>query len=222
MKRCRKSRINELTSFDSVYSEGSHVIGVDEAGRGPIAGPVTAGAVCFPLLNEEIVKLLKYVDDSKKFSSNPKLRKELSEIIKQHSINSICNCTVEEIDKYNILQASLLAMNKAVKKLVSKLGKNKNVIVLVDGKTAIPNLDVPQVSVIKGDSTSAAIAAASIIAKVHRDEQMIGLSEEFPDYGWSQNKGYPTKMHIQAIKKLGPCELHRRTFLKKYNQLKLF
>lgn len=205
----RKSRIDELIEFDRNYN--CVVIGTDEAGRGPLAGPVVAGAVYFPEINKEVLEALKFIDDSKKFSSNPRLRKELSESIKSVANYSIQECSIEEIDKINILQASLLAMKKACNDLIT----DNPVIILVDGNKKINNFNYNQIAVKKGDTLSASIAAASIIAKVYRDELMQKLAEEFPNYGWHKNKGYPTPAHIEALRTYGACKWHRKTFLSK-------
>lgn len=215
MRIYRKPRIKELIAFDNNFSDYT-IIGVDEAGRGPVAGPVTAGAVCFSQLTDELIEEIKYLDDSKKFSSNPALREDLYNKIKENSINSICTCTVEEIDKYNILQASLMAMHKAVDNVIKQLDTNKPIIILVDGRTAIPQLNLKQEKIIKGDSKSASIAAASILAKVNRDETMLKLALDYPQYDWAHNKGYPTQKHLNSIKELGLCVHHRKSFLKKF------
>lgn len=223
MKIFRKSKIKELIEFDN--SHGSAIIGSDEAGRGPVAGPVVAGAVYFPDINEEVCEVIKFIDDSKKFSSNPKLRKELSEGIKSVAIYSIQECSVEEIDKINILQASLLAMRKSCEDLIAQTAINKDsLIILVDGKFIIPKYNYRQKAVKKGDTLSASIAAASILAKVYRDELMQELAEDFPQYGWNKNKGYPTLAHREALRKHGACKWHRKTFLGKFlcEQKKIF
>ena len=223
MKILRQSKIEELIAFDC--NHGSVTIGTDEAGRGPLAGPVIASAVYFPDLSQEVCEVIKFIDDSKKFSSNPKLRKELSESIKSVAKYSIQECTVEEIDKINILQASLLAMKKSCEDLINQISLNKeSLIILVDGNFIIPRYDYKQKAVKKGDTLSASIAAASILAKVHRDEFMQGLSEDFPQYYWHKNKGYPTPAHIEALRAHGACKWHRKTFLGKVlcEQKKLF
>ncbi len=214
MKTSSKSRIKELINFDK--SHGNIVIGTDEAGRGPVAGPVVASAVYFPEFNDEVAQAVEFIDDSKKFSSNPALRKELSEQVKKVAKYSICQCSVDEIEKYNILQASLLAMKRACNELFSGPEVKKNgAVILVDGKFVISGYKIPQKAVKKGDSLSASIAAASILAKVYRDELMAKLSEEFPVYDWVNNKGYGTSAHIQAIKTYGYCKWHRKSFLSK-------
>ena len=222
MRILRKSKIKELVEFDHRHS--SVVVGTDEAGRGPVAGPVVASAVYFPEFSNEVCEVIKFIDDSKKFSSNPKLRKTLSESIKSVAKYSIQECSVEDIDKINILQASLLAMRKSCEDLISQVGSQENLIILVDGNFIIPKYNIMQKAVKKGDTLSASIAAASILAKVHRDELMQELSEKFPLYGWHKNKGYPTKTHIDALRKHGPCCWHRKTFLGKVlcEQKKIF
>lgn len=216
MKPSRQTRIAELIKFDKKISKSNLVIGVDEAGRGPIAGPVTACAVYFPELNKEIKEALNYLDDSKKV--NQKLREELSLEIKKHAIYHISEASVREIEKINILQASLLAMRRACQEVISQINTEKTPLILVDGKFIIPKYNVEQMSVIKGDSKSASIAAASILAKVHRDNFMKEIAEKFPQYCWHQNKGYPTAAHIEALREHGQCKWHRKTFICKVLQ----
>lgn len=213
MKVYRKAKIEDLIQFDKKHA--GLIIGVDEAGRGPVAGPVTACALCFVKFSKDLNEALKYLDDSKRFSSNPILRKELSEEIKKFAKFSIFECSVEEIEKHNILQASLIAMRRACDDLIKKIDLKDPTTILVDGKFPIPNLKLKQKPIIKGDTLSASIAAASIMAKVHRDELMAELSEKYPEYNWKQNKGYPTPAHLNAIKEHGPCLIHRKTFLHK-------
>lgn len=223
MKIYRKSKVKELFNFDKDYLDSHIVIGVDEVGRGPVAGPVVASAVYFPDNSSELLEALKYLDDSKKFSSNQALRKLLSEEIKKYAEYSICECSVEEIEKYNIFQASLIAMKKACIDLLSRIEPDKEPLILVDGKFIIKNYSQKQVAVVKGDSKSASIASASILAKVYRDRKMKELSKLYPYYDWAKNKGYPTKTHLAAVKEHGHCEIHRKSFLRKilFEQLKL-
>jgi ribonuclease HII len=184
------------------------VIGLDEVGRGPLAGPVVAAAVSLPPIDPEsdLAKDLSTLNDSKSVSHTERLR--LSEIIKSIAIYAIAEATVEEIDTINILQASLLAMKRA------RLALNipSPALLLIDGNKYIPKLPDSQVTVVKGDGQSASIAAASILAKVHRDNLMEELAKEFPDYGWESNKGYGAPKHRQAIKDVGLTVWHRKSF----------
>ena len=174
--------------------------GVDEAGRGPLAGPVVSAAV---ILKPEFTFL--GLDDSKKLSKAK--RKSLSEEIKKHSVCwSIGIATVQEIDKLNILRASLLSMERAIKNLSEVPEK-----VIVDGQYK-PELDVPCEAIIRGDTFKESIMAASILAKVERDKLMFELDKKYPNYGFAKHKGYPTKMHLKALKDFGPCDQHRRSF----------
>jgi ribonuclease HII len=224
LKTSPKHKIDELISFDKEYK--CFVIGTDEAGRGPAAGPVVAAAVSFPEITPSIREVIKFIDDSKKFSNKTELRKDLSDAIKSVALYSIHESSVEDIAKINILQASLLAMRKSSEDLLIqlKLSSPEDLIILIDGNKLIKNFNYPQKTVIKGDSRSVSIAAASILAKVHRDEIMSRLAEEFPHYGWQNNKGYLTSEHSEAILKHGTCIWHREKFLEKLfcRQQKLF
>lgn len=176
------------------------IAGVDEAGRGPLAGPVVSAAVILDP-NYKLVGL----NDSKKLSVIK--RKALSDEIKTHSKAwSIGIATVEEIDDLNILGATLLSMKRAIKDLSGVPEK-----VIVDGQFT-PEIDVPCEAIIQGDATEESIMAASIIAKVERDMIMVELDKKYPHYGFSKHKGYPTKLHLQMLKKFGPCNDHRQTF----------
>ena len=176
------------------------IAGVDEAGRGPLAGPVVSAAVILDP-NYKLVDL----NDSKKLSVIK--RKALSDEIKTHSKAwSIGIATVEEIDDLNILGATLLSMKRAIKDLSGVPEK-----VIVDGQFT-PEIDVPCEAIIQGDATEESIMAASIIAKVERDMIMVELDKKYPHYGFSKHKGYPTKLHLQILKKFGPCNDHRQTF----------
>lgn len=210
MKTPGKSKIKSLVNFDRKH--GNLVIGADEAGRGPVAGPVTAAAVFFPEFTGEILETIQFIDDSKKLT--PALRIELAAQIKQVAKYSIAECSVEEIAKYNILQASLLAMKRACEGVFAQIDA-KDAVILVDGKFVIPRYKLGQKAVKKGDSLSASIAAASILAKTDRDKFMEKISEEFPAYDWHKNKGYGTEKHIEAIKAHGQCKWHRKSFLSK-------
>lgn len=217
MTLSRKTKIDELIKFDKKYTKTHLLIGTDEAGRGPVAGPVTASAVCFKAFNKEVKDVLKYLDDSKKISA--KTRAELAVEIKRLSYFSIQECSVAEIEQYNILQASLIAMGRACRHVLEQVaqehGEAKNPMTFVDGKFIIKNMDFEQQALVKGDSKSASIAAASVLAKVSRDELMIKLSQEFPMYDWQKNKGYGTPAHLQAIREHGQTIWHRKSFLTK-------
>lgn len=185
------------------FKEGINFLaGVDEAGRGPLAGPVVAASVILPKNFHH-----KEIDDSKKLSH--KQREKLFELITDNAISfSFSVISQTTIDKINILNASLLAMKKSVHKL-----KPIPELVLIDGNK-IFNSPLQLIPVVKGDSLSQSIAAASIIAKVIRDRMMSRLAEKYSYYGWEHNKGYPTKQHIEALLKFGPTPIHRKSFLK--------
>lgn len=183
-----------------------YIVGVDEVGRGPLAGPVVCAAVVMPL-DQEL--LIEGVDDSKKLSE--KKRETLSKLIKERAIAyTIVEVSEKIIDEINILEATRLGMKQAVEGLSVTPD-----VVLTDGNMTI---DIPfkQHSVIGGDALSYSIGAASIIAKVHRDHMMDEYAKEYPAYAFEKNKGYGTAVHIQAIKEQGLCPIHRRTFTKKF------
>ncbi len=186
------------------FSRGVQVIcGVDEAGRGPLAGPVCAAAVILPP-NHEIVGL----DDSKKLSD--KRRRELFSVIQQEAIAyGIAFADHKEVDEMNILQATFLAMERALQKL-----SVKPELALIDGNRE-KDFGIPVQTVVRGDSRSANIAAASILAKVTRDDYMIEMAKQYPHYGFEIHKGYGTKAHYTALSANGPSPIHRMTFLKK-------
>jgi ribonuclease HII len=190
---------------DSFYEQGIGVIcGVDEAGRGPLAGPVCAAAVILPPHLE-----IPGLDDSKKLTD--KRRRELMPIIKEQAIAyGIGFASHEEIDEINILQATFLAMERAISQLQGKAD-----FALIDGNRE-KDFGLPVKTVVKGDSLSANIAAASVIAKVTRDELMEEIAKEYPQYGFEIHKGYGTKAHYAALTEHGPCPIHRMTFLKKF------
>ena len=211
--------IEELFSFDEKYK--CTVVGTDEAGRGPAAGGVFASAVYFPPKTEKLLSELAVLNDSKQLS--PKKRESIYDIIKNETINATVCIEVEEIETINILNSSLKAMRLACNKVIEQLNAEK-LIVLVDGNKLIKEFKYPQKYIIKGDSKSASIAAASILAKVTRDRYMLELDEKYPQYGWAKNAGYLTKAHLDAIDKYGLTEFHRPSFLKKHfeKQLSLF
>lgn len=186
------------------YNEGYKIIcGVDEAGRGPLAGPVYAAAVVL-----EKGQTIEGVNDSKKLSEK---KRELlfDKIINECKDYSIGTASEKEIDELNILQATFLSMKRAVDGLSVKPD-----CALVDGNQ-IPNLDCDVTTVVKGDAKSESIAAASILAKVSRDRYMLEMAEKYPQYGFEKHKGYGTKLHYEMIEKYGICDIHRKTFLKK-------
>lgn len=199
------SEINMWQYEESCYAKGYKLVcGVDEAGRGPLAGPVCAAAVILPP-NADIPGL----NDSKKLSD--KRRRELFPIIKEQALAyGIAFADESEIDEINILQATFRAMEKAVSALSVKPD-----YVLVDGNK-LPQLPVEAQAVVHGDSLSASIAAASVLAKVTRDDIMLEMARTYPDYGFEIHKGYGTKAHYDALRTHGPCKIHRMTFLKKF------
>lgn len=179
------------------------VCGIDEAGRGPLAGPVFAAAVILPMGCE-----IDGINDSKKLSE--KKREQLFDIITQKAVAySVATATEKEIDDINILRATFLAMNRAV----SALAVNPD-IALIDGNQK-PGLEIEQRTIVKGDSKSISIAAASILAKVSRDRYMVQLAQVYPQYQFEKHKGYGTKLHYEMLEQYGISEIHRRTFLKK-------
>lgn len=199
-----------IFEFDKSF-EVDFLVGTDEAGRGPAAGGVFAAAV--HINNFEIAKDLAKLNDSKKLTA--KVREELYDVILNNTINSVVCVEVEDIEKYNILNCSLKAMKLSCEEVINKVKANKkNLLTIVDGNRLIKNYEYPQQFIIKGDSKSASIAAASILAKVTRDRYMQKLHEEYPQYNWAKNAGYLTKEHIEAIKKYGITKYHRKSFLK--------
>lgn len=214
-----QSKIHELFDFDKSQSKGyDFVIGTDEAGRGPGAGPVVAASVCFiGQIDEEIFEKLQLLNDSKQLTE--KKREVLFDFIKELEKSGKCICcvkegSVEQIEKMNILNTSLDCMKRSCEEVIQKLD-TKSVRVLVDGNRIIKNFSHPQLTVVKGDSKSASIAAASILAKVSRDRFMDKLAKSFPQYHWEKNKGYLSSEHIAAIKEFGPTKWHRPKFLRK-------
>lgn len=213
--------------FDYDLGLNKLIVGTDEAGRGCGAGGVFAAAVCFNSVSDDLIKRLSVLNDSKKLSK--KHREEIFYTIKSETINSVVCIDVEEIERINILNASLKAMNIACSNVISQLQhelKDKELQVLVDGNKLIKNFEYPQQFIVKGDATSASIAAASILAKVSRDRYMDRLYEEFPQYKWNENAGYLTKEHMALIDKYGLSPYHRPSYLRKHfakqEQLSLF
>ena len=197
--------MTDLWSFENqIYDEGfSLVCGVDEAGRGPLAGPVCAAAVILPRGLE-----IPGLNDSKKLSE--KKREELYDVIKENAITyGIAFADVAEIEEHNILAATFIAMNRAIAQL-----EPKPAIALIDGNRTL-GIEMLSRSVVKGDSKCADIAAASVLAKVTRDRYMMEMAEKYPQYHFDKHKGYGTKLHYEALHEFGPSEIHRLSFLKK-------
>ena len=196
------ARLEAMKEFEREYDGCSLICGVDEAGRGPLAGPVAAGAVILP---KDCTIL--YLNDSKKLSE--KRREKLFLEIRGKAVSySVGIVGPERIDEINILQATYEAMRQAV----SGLGVVPDL--LLNDAVTIPELAIPQVPIIKGDAKSVSIAAASILAKVTRDHRMEEYDRQFPQYGFAKHKGYGTAAHVAAIREFGPCPIHRRSFLK--------
>lgn len=199
--RREQARIEEIRKYEEQYGDYQWICGVDEAGRGPLAGPVVAGAVILP----KGCRIL-YLNDSKQLSE--KKREELYQVIlEQAAACAVGYATPERIDEINILQATYEAMREAVGKL-----KPSPDILLNDAVT-IPGISLPQRPIVKGDEKSITIGAASILAKVTRDRLMREYDRVFPAYGFAQNKGYGSPAHIAALKKYGPTPIHRRSFI---------
>lgn len=199
------SEVNLWEIEDALAEKGIKTIcGVDEAGRGPLAGPVCAAAVILPSHLE-----LPGLNDSKKLTD--KKRRELYPVIKEQAIAyGIGFASEEEIDEINILQATFLAMQRAIDQL-----EGKAEFALIDGNRE-KDFGLPVMTVVKGDSRSASIAAASVLAKVARDDVMLAMAEEYPEYGFEIHKGYGTKAHYAALREHGASKIHRKTFLKKF------
>lgn len=190
----------ENTAYENGYNL---VCGVDEAGRGPLAGPVCAAAVVLPK-----GLILEGVNDSKKLTE--KKREALFDVITEQALDwSVAFATVEEIEEINILNAAMLTMKRAVEGL-----KNPVDFAIIDGNRK-PPLEIDCEAVVKGDAKSMSVAAASILAKVSRDRILRQYAVDYPQYGFEKHKGYGTKVHVEALKKYGPCEVHRPSFLKK-------
>ena len=198
--------MSDLWNYEHIcYDEGFEIVcGIDEAGRGPLAGPVCAAAVVLPRDLE-----IEGLNDSKKLSDKRR-RVIFDEITAQAVTYGIAFATEQEIDEINILQATFLAMRRALAQLSIQPS-----IALIDGNRET-DFGLPVRTIVKGDSLSANIAAASILAKVTRDDFMLEQAKLYPEYGFDIHKGYGTKVHYEALRKYGPCPIHRRTFLKKF------
>ena len=194
-------RLSLMREFERQYEDCAFICGIDEAGRGPLAGPVAAGAAILP----KDCQIL-YLNDSKKLSESR--REELFLEIKEKAI--AWSVGTERIDEINILQATYEAMRQAIAKL------DPAPQILLNDAVTIPQVAIPQVPIIKGDAKSVSIAAASILAKVTRDHMMEEYDKEYPEYGFAKHKGYGTAAHIAALKEFGPTPIHRRTFITKF------
>ena len=199
-----KKRIEQLRVYEEQYREYAYICGIDEVGRGPLAGPVVAAAVILP----KDCRIL-YINDSKQLSE--KKREELYSVITREAVAyAVGSASPERIDEINILQATYEAMREAVGKL------NPRPDILLNDAVRIPQISIPQVPIVKGDAKSISIAAASIVAKVTRDRWMTAYDKEFPEYDFAGNKGYGSAGHIEALKKYGPTPLHRRSFIRNF------
>ena len=214
-------KIENTTKFEKelqFYNNGYEaMIGIDEVGRGPLAGPVVASACVLKhpeKLNDAEVnfsdELWEYVKDSKKLTH--KKREEVFEFIEEHFFTGTGIISSETIDRINILQATFLAMKSAVGELYRKNKISENCMLLIDGNKIIPNISRKQTCIIGGDSISKSIAAASIIAKVTRDNIMVDYDKVFPEYRFAKHKGYGTKIHMEALSKFGVTPIHRKSF----------
>ncbi len=205
------------STFDAenrLITEGyNFIVGIDEAGRGPLAGPVVACATTVRKSQIPNPKLFDLIRDSKTLS--PKQREKLFDFIHEHFYVGVGICDHGTIDRINILQASFLAMKKAVNDLTHNLRlvtHNSKVIILLDGNKLIPNFSYKQKAIVNGDRTIKSISAASIIAKVTRDRIMHEIHNKYPEYNFAQHKGYGTRLHLEMLEKHGPCDIHRRSF----------
>ena len=198
-------RLEVMSAYEKEYAQYTHICGIDEVGRGPLAGPVVACAVVLP---KDVMIL--YLNDSKKLSEK---KRELlyDEIMEKAVAVGIGAVGPARIDEINILQATYEAMRMAIEDLTGKLGKKPDL--LLNDAVTIPEVDIPQVPIIKGDAKSISIAAASIVAKVTRDHLMIEYDQVLPGYDFAKNKGYGTKAHIAGLKELGATPIHRKTFI---------
>ena len=196
-----KLRTEQMKVYEHKYEDLGYLCGIDEVGRGPLAGPVVAGAVILP----KDCNIL-YINDSKKLSE--KKREELYDVIMERAVaTGIGMASPARIDEINILQATYEAMREAISKL------DPQPDLLLNDAVTIPQVEIHQVPIIKGDAKSVSIAAASIVAKVTRDRMMEDYDKIYPEYGFASNKGYGAQVHIDALKKYGPCPIHRRTFI---------
>lgn len=199
-----KERIYKLSAYEREYGDYRFICGIDEVGRGPLAGPVVAGAVILP----RDCNIL-YINDSKQLSE--KKREELYDEITDKAVSwAVGYASPKRIDEINILQATYEAMREAIGKL------SPSPDILLNDAVRIPGVDIKQVPIIKGDAKSISIGAASIVAKVTRDRLMVEYDKVYPEYGFAANKGYGSQAHIEALKKYGPTSIHRSTFIKNF------
>ena len=198
------ARLEEISRFEKEYAGYGYICGIDEVGRGPLAGPVVAGAVILPKDCK-----IKYINDSKKLSA--KMREELyDEIMDKAVAVGIGYASEKRIDEINILNATYEAMREALDKL------SVTPDILLNDAVTIPKVSIKQVPIIKGDAKSISIGAASIVAKVTRDRLMEELALQYPQYDFASNKGYGSAKHVEALKTYGPCKIHRKTFIKHF------
>ena len=199
-----RARIENLKKYEKEYAEYSYICGIDEVGRGPLAGPVVAGAVILPKDCD-----ILYINDSKKLTAAK--REELYDIIMEKAVAVGSGmASPARIDEINILQATYEAMREAISKLCVRPD------LLLNDAVTIPGVDIRQVPIIKGDAKSISIGAASIVAKVTRDRMMVEYDKIMPEYGFASNKGYGSAEHIAALKKVGPSPIHRASFIKNF------
>lgn len=204
--KAERERLERMKEYEYTYAACNAICGIDEAGRGPLAGPVVAGAVILPKDCE-----ILFLNDSKKLSE--KKRETLFDEIREKAVAwSVGIVGPDVIDEINILQATYEAMRKAI------AGLSVQPDILLNDAVTIPNVEINQIPIIKGDAKSVSIAAASILAKVTRDHMMMEYDTLFPEYGFAKHKGYGTAAHISVIKKIGPCPIHRRSFIKNFYQ----
>lgn len=198
------ARTEKMKEYENKYADCTYICGIDEVGRGPLAGPVVAGAVILPKYCD-----ILYLNDSKQLSE--KKREELYEIIMEKAVSTgLGFVSPERIDEINILQATYEAMREAIGAL------SQTPDLLLNDAVTIPKVTVRQIPIIKGDAKSISIAAASIIAKVTRDRLMVQYDSMFPEYGFAGNKGYGAQAHLDALRKFGPTPIHRRSFIKNF------
>ncbi len=202
-------RTESLWQYEREYAAYTHICGIDEVGRGPLAGPVVAGAVILPKDCD-----ILYINDSKKLSE--KKREELYTVIMEKAVAvGLGYSTPARIDEINILQATYEAMREAIGKL--KVAPD----LLLNDAVTIPEVDIRQIPIIKGDAKSISIGAASIVAKVTRDRLMVKYDEVYPMYGFAANKGYGARAHIEALQKYGPCPIHRKSFITHFCEVQI-